>query len=199
MSVMTRADLATSRYRALDAIQTGIEVVSLEAVDQVRQRPARDKQREDAIAERAEVTVQIRDRIPEGAVKLKLTRDQSKRLDAADHQCHQHRYRGNGQIVEQFAHRVAVRPAIGTQHQHAVSGVDQRHAGGEQRGENQQRPTGYRIRRLCREPEQTDLARGLEAESKQQANRIKMPALRNKAEERFENSREPAALMQQRI
>src|SRR5216684_88289 len=173
MSVMTRADLATSHYRALKAIQTGIEVVSLEAVDQVRQRPARDKQREDAIAERAEVTVQIRDRIPEGAVKLKLTRDQSKRLDAADHQ--------------------------GTQHQHAVSGVDQRHAGGEQRGENQQRPTGYRTRRLRREAEQTDLARGLKAESKQQANRIKMPALRNKAEQRPEHSCEPAALMQQRI
>src|SRR3982074_1857837 len=101
MSVTTGADHATSHYRALKAIQTGIDVVSLEAVDQVRQRPARDKQREDAIAECAEVTVQVRDRIPEAAVKLKLTRDQSKRLDAADHQGHQHGHRGDGQVVEQ--------------------------------------------------------------------------------------------------
>src|SRR5450755_3152089 len=109
---MTRADQATPHYRTLKAIQAGIEVVSLEAVDQVRHPPARDKQREDAIAECAEVTVQVRDRIPERAVKLKLTRDQSKRLDAADHQCHQYGHRGNGQVVEQFAHRVAVGPAI---------------------------------------------------------------------------------------
>ena len=39
-----------SKYWALESIQAGIKVVSLEAVDQERQTPAHDKQRDDAIA-----------------------------------------------------------------------------------------------------------------------------------------------------
>jgi hypothetical protein len=64
---------------------TGFEVVSLEAVDEERQSPAHDEQRDDAIAQGAEIIVEVRDRIPENAVKLKLIRDQAKRFDAADH------------------------------------------------------------------------------------------------------------------
>ena len=74
-----------------------------------------------AVGKRAETVVKVRNRVPKRAVKLKSTRDQAERFDAADHQRHQHRHRRNGQIVEQFAHRVAISPAIGAQHQYIAA------------------------------------------------------------------------------
>src|ERR1700738_586152 len=98
-------------------------VVSLEAVDEERHSPTYDEQCNNAVAECPEIIVQVRCRIPEHALQMKLTRDQSKRFDATDYQCHQHRHRCNGQIVEEFAHGISIRPTIGTQHQHTITSV----------------------------------------------------------------------------
>src|SRR5580692_10817233 len=97
--------------------QPRIKIIALEAINQERHAPAHDEQRDDAIAERAEIIVQAADRIPERALKLKLAADEAERFDAANHQGHQHGYRGDGQIVEQFAQRIAIGPAIGAEHQ----------------------------------------------------------------------------------
>ena len=78
-------------------------------------------------------------------MQMKLTRNQAERLDAANHQRHQHGHRGDGQIVEQLADGISIGPAVSPQHQDAVGGIDQRHARGEQRGKDQQRPAGDRI------------------------------------------------------
>src|ERR1700678_2473697 len=59
------------------SIQSGVEVVSLEAIDQERCSPAHDEQRNNAVAERAEIIVEVRDRLPERTLKLELIRDQA--------------------------------------------------------------------------------------------------------------------------
>src|SRR6266403_2106485 len=103
----------------------GVTVVSLEAIDEERDPPAHDEQRDDAVTEHAEIAVQVSDRGPENALQLKPARDQAESFDAADHQSHQHRNRCDGEIVEKLAHRVAIRPPIGAKHQNAVGGVDE--------------------------------------------------------------------------
>ena len=77
---------------------------------------------------------------PERAVQIQLVADEAERFDAADQHRHQHRNERDGEIVIELADRLDEGPAIGAEHQHAVGGVDQRHAGGEQRRENHDRP-----------------------------------------------------------
>src|SRR5882724_9101585 len=141
MNSMTRKRREAPEATEPKSTRLGVTVVALEAIDKERDPPAHDEQRDDAVTEHAEIAVETGDRIPENALQLELARDQAEGFDAADHQSHQYRNRCDGEIVEKFAHRIAIRPPISAKHQHAVGGVNERHAGGKQRRKNQQRPT----------------------------------------------------------
>ena len=59
---------------------------------------------------------------------------------------HHDRDGGDGQVVIELADRLDEGPAIGADHEDAVGGVDQRHAGGEQRREDQMAPRRHALR-----------------------------------------------------
>src|ERR1700722_15518454 len=58
-------------------------VVSSDAVDSKRYPPARNKQRNNTVAEGAKITVEVRDHIPERTLQLELPRDQAEGFDTA--------------------------------------------------------------------------------------------------------------------
>ena len=55
------------------------------------------------------------------------------------------------------------------------------------------------MRGLRRQTEQADFTGGIETEGKQEADRVKLPALRDQSEQRPKQPRQPAALLRQRI
>ena len=108
--------------------------------------------------------------------------------------------RGDGEIVPNLADRIEERPAIGADHQHAVGGVDQRHAGGEQRRKNHDGADGHAAGRLAGgDGEQADFGRGVETQPEQEADREHLPAARHHAEQRPEDAGQQAAAGEQQI
>jgi len=104
-------------------------------------QPAQQEQRDDEKAEECQVIVERIDGFPKLARQLELGRDQTERFDAADQCGDGDRNSGDRQIVLELAQRVDEGPAIGADHENAVRGIDESHAGGKQRREyqNQQR------------------------------------------------------------
>ena len=71
------------------------------------------------------------------AGQVELLGDDAEHLDAADHERDQHRHERDVQVVVELADGLDVGPAVGAQHQIAVRGVDERHARGEQRRQDE--------------------------------------------------------------
>ena len=65
--------------------------------------------------------------------------DQPAELDRPDHECDRDRQARDRDVVEDLANRLGERPAVGEVHERAVDGVQQRHAGGEQDRQAQDR------------------------------------------------------------
>ena len=69
------------------------------------------------------------DKVPESSSKVELTLYDAQRLDATDHERHQHRNEGDSHVIEQLANGLDKRPAIGSQHHNAVGRIHEGHPG----------------------------------------------------------------------
>src|SRR6202035_497883 len=118
-------------------------IEALPAEQQIRDRPTRYENPNDQITEAREPAVEVADKIPETAFEAELAGDEAERLDAADQERDHDGDRGDGEIVPDLADRIEERPAIGADHQHAVGGIDQCHASGEQRRKNHDGADGH--------------------------------------------------------
>jgi hypothetical protein len=91
-------------------------------------------------------------------------------------------------------------PAIRTEHQDAVGGVDQRHACREQDRQHEHGPERETMRRLGRRyAEQRNLGRGIESEPGEEPDWIKMPATRYESQQWPKQAREESAIVQQKV
>ena len=63
--------------------------------------------------------------------------DDAQDLDPADAKRDEHRNQRDVEVVVELADRLHVRPAVGAEHQDAVGRVHERHAGREQRRQDQ--------------------------------------------------------------
>ena len=72
-------------------------------------------------------------------VEAELVREHREQLDPADQQRDRDRQPGDRDVVEDLAHRLGERPAVGEVHERAVERVEQRHAGREQDRQAQDR------------------------------------------------------------
>ena len=63
-----------------------------------------------------------------GPGEAELRGEQAAELDRADHERDRDREAGDGDVVEDLAHRLRERPAVGEVHERAVDRVEQRHA-----------------------------------------------------------------------
>src|SRR5579871_4380378 len=95
-------------------------VIALETIEGDGGDPAEGKDADDDVAERAEISVELADEVPERSLQAELIADQAQSLDPADDDGHHHGHEGDGQVVEQLADRLHEGPAIGAQHQDAV-------------------------------------------------------------------------------
>src|SRR5580700_2314113 len=95
-------------------------IEALPTEQQIRDRPARDENADDEIAETGKPAVESADKIPEAAFEAELAGDEAERLNAADQERDHDGDRGDGEIVPNLANRIEKRPAIGADHQHAV-------------------------------------------------------------------------------
>lgn len=103
-------------------------------------------------------------------------------------------------LYQSFRRGSTKAPAIGAHHQRGVGSINQRHARREQRRENQDIDNRSAARGFgCRYAEQADLGRGVETQSKQEAERIHVPGFCDQAEQRSEQPREQAATGEQRV
>src|SRR3984885_2419089 len=154
-------------------------VVTVDAVDDIRDPPGGHEHADDHIAERAEIVVERTDRAPEPATldEAQSIADQIERLEAAPDHRDEDRHGGNGEIVIELADWLDEGPAIGPKHEDAVGRIEQSHAGREQRGKDQDRPDREALRRLTgRDAQQAHLRRRVEAEAEQDSEGIHLPA-----------------------
>src|SRR6185437_15897272 len=169
-------------------------VVAPPTIDEGRGEPAHDEDADDHEAEIAEIILHEADPAPHAAGERELVGDEPQRLDAADDERHDDRNEGDRHVVIELADGLDEGPAIGAEHQDAVGRIDERHAGGEERREGEDRPDRQPVRGLGGgDAEEADLRRRVEAEPEQEAERIHVPALADEAEERPEDPAEDAA------
>src|ERR671918_1467424 len=170
-------------------------VVALGAVDQEGEEPADDEERDDRASERAEVVADCADRIPEGALQPELVADQAERFDPTDDQRRDHGDEGDGEVVVELADRLHEGPAVGAKHDDAIGRVHQRHAGGEQRREDQDRPDRQAPPSPARrDAKEAHFGRRVEAQAEEEPERIHVPAPLDQSEETAEDAAEEAAL-----
>src|SRR5260221_3451018 len=175
-------------------------VVALQPIDDHGDQPARGEEADDGTAERAEMPIDRRDGVPDRPMEAEALGDEAERLDAADGGGGHDRDEGDGQVVIELAQRLHEGPAIGAEYENAVGGVDQRHAGGEQRREDQDRPDRQPLGALGGgDAEDADLARRVEAQPEQETQRVHVPARADEAEERPEQAAEQPALRQEAV
>jgi len=115
-------------------------VVAHYFVDRERSQPSRHKDPDDDVTECSKIAGREGDRAPNTAGEAELVRSKAECFDRADHDGHDNRNAGDRQIIVELASRVHERPTIDADHQHPVAGVDERHAGGEQRRKHHYRP-----------------------------------------------------------
>ena len=102
-------------------------------------------------------------------------------LHRPDDQRDDHREARDGHVVVDLAHRARERPPVGEVHERPVERVEQRHAGGEQ--DRQAEDRGERqagAGRARGQEEQRHLARGVEPEPEQEADRVHLPRPRDR-------------------
>src|SRR5579875_446877 len=175
-------------------------VVALQPIEEERDQPAQPEQRDDCIAKHAQIIVERGDGRPEGAADAEPVADEAERLDSADNHGDQHRGQGNGHVVIELADRLDEGPAIGAEHEDAVGGVDEAHAGGEEGREDEDRPNLEALG--CSgggNAQEADLGRRVEAEAEEKAERIHVPAPADQPEERAEETPEEAATGEQKV
>src|SRR5579872_1973247 len=100
------------------------------------EQPAHEEYADDEIAEIGKTFTEVGHRPPEAAFELQLAGNQTERLDSADQKRHHDGDGGDGEVVPELPNWIEKGPAIGADHQHTVGGVEERHAGGEQRRKN---------------------------------------------------------------
>jgi copper resistance protein D len=115
-------------------------VIPHHPIDRERGEPTRHKDPDDEVSECSEVAGCKVDGVPYATGETELFRDQPQGFDRADNHGDDDRDAGDRQIIVELAERVYERPAISADHQDAVARIDERHAGGEQRREHQDRP-----------------------------------------------------------
>ena len=138
--------------------------------------PTSHEQADDHVAD--DVEVDAGDDVPEPAAQAELLGEHREQLDRADEQRHRDRQARDRDVVEDLAHRLGERPAVGEVHERAVERVEQRHPGGEQ-----DRQAEDRVQRQpaggagAGQHQQRDLGRGVEPEPEQAAERVHVPRL----------------------
>ena len=88
-------------------------------------------------------------------------------------------------------------PAVGAEHEDAVGGIDEAHAGGEENGEDEDGPDRQALRRLRGgNSEQADLGGGVEAQAEEESERIHLPAAVDGADEGAYEAADPTHLLE---
>ena len=131
---------------------------------------------------------------------MEVSGDEAEGLDASDGEGDEHGDEGDGEVVVELADGFDVSPAVGSEHEDVVGGVDEGHAGGEERGEDEDREEREAFGGFGGgEAEQADFGGGVEAEAEEQAERIHVPAAADHAEDGAEESSEEAATAEEDV
>ena len=184
-----------SSSRTVDVLRRPALLDAAEPPDGERDGPGEHEEPDDPEADVAEVERGDPGQRPR--LDAEPVDDQPGEHQHADDQGDGDRQQRDGQVVEDLAHRLEERPAVGPGHQHAVGGVEQAHAGGEQHRQDQDRVPGqHERRRPGREDQQGDLGGGVEAQAHQQPDRVEVPRLAHPPGHPAEQPAEEAAVVQ---
>jgi hypothetical protein len=169
-------------------------------VDRDGDDPTNGEESDDEVAEGAEVVVEPADEVPESSLQVKLLRHETECFDTADCEGNHNRYEGDGDVVVELANGFYEGPAVGSEHQDGVGGVDERHACGEEGREDEDRPERKAFGCLgSRDAEDADLGGGVEAEAEEHAQGIHVPAARDHLEHGAEEAGEQATVAEEQI
>src|SRR2546421_4917043 len=152
------------------------------SIDQKCAGPRHDEGAHDHEAHDAEV--HPTDRVPRTPTKIQLLDEQLAQLEQADEERDKDRERGDGEVVENLPHRVRESPRIRLRHKGAVGSVHQRHTGGEDQRQRDQRVDGDVLSRGSGgDGQERDLRRGIEAQPEEETHQVHLPAVRDEPEE----------------
>jgi len=125
-------------------------LVTPPSVNQDGYDPACDEEPDDRKAQCGEVLVETQNDLPEPAPRMKPLGQQAQRFYSAHKEGDHDRYKCDRHVVVELSNGLDERPAISAQHENVIRGVDEAHAGGEERRENQNRANRNALGRLGR-------------------------------------------------
>src|SRR5581483_133596 len=138
--------------------------------------------------------------VPRPTGELHAVGDHAGRFDSADDDCDENGHQRDDHVVIELAHGLDEGPTVSAEHEYAVGRVEQRHTGGKEEREDENRRDGKAFAGFHGgNAEKPNLSSGIEAEAEEYSDGIHFPALVGNLEQRTKEAAGQSAAVEHAV